>query len=51
MPGLHFHDLRHTGNTLADEAGASLRELMDRMGRSTTRPRWSTSTARRCGTR
>jgi hypothetical protein len=22
MPGLHFHDLRHTGNTLAGEAGA-----------------------------
>jgi integrase len=37
MTGLHFHDLRHTGNTLAGEAGASLRELMDRMGHSTTR--------------
>ena len=35
--GIHFHDLRHTGNTLAREAGASLRELMDRMGHSTTR--------------
>jgi integrase len=35
--GIHFHDLRHTGNTLASEAGASLRELMDRMGHSTTR--------------
>ena len=35
--GIHFHDLRHTGNTLAGEAGASLRELMDRMGHSTTR--------------
>ena len=33
----HFHDLRHTGNTLAGEAGAGLRELMDRMGHSTTR--------------
>jgi integrase len=32
-----LHDLRHTGNTLAGEAGASLRELMDRMGHSTTR--------------
>jgi hypothetical protein len=31
VPGLHFHDLRHTGNTLAAE-GASLRELMARMG-------------------
>jgi len=37
MTGIHVHDLRHTGNTLAGEAGASLRELMDRMGHSTTR--------------
>jgi integrase len=37
MTSIHFHDLRHTGNTLAGEAGASLRELMDRMGHSTTR--------------
>jgi integrase len=37
LAGFHFHDLRHTGNTLAGEAGASLRELMDRMGHSTTR--------------
>ncbi len=29
---LHFHDLRHTGNTLAAATGASLRELMVRMG-------------------
>jgi len=35
--GIHFHDLRHTGNTLASEAGASLRRLMNRMGHSTTR--------------
>jgi integrase len=34
LPGLHFHDLRHTGNTMATEAGASLREPMDRMGHS-----------------
>lgn len=32
----HFHDLRHTGNTLA-ASGASLRELMTRMGHSTSR--------------
>jgi integrase len=37
MTNIHFHDLRHTGNTLAGEAGGSLRELMDRMGHSTTR--------------
>ncbi|WP_307831290.1 tyrosine-type recombinase/integrase [Nucisporomicrobium flavum] len=37
VPGLHFHDLRHTGNTWAAETGATLRDLMDRMGHSTTR--------------
>jgi integrase len=37
LPGIHFHDLRHTGNTMAGEAGASLRELMDRMGHSSLR--------------
>jgi integrase len=34
---LHFHDLRHTGNTLAAASGASLRELMAHMGHSTPR--------------
>ena len=34
---MHFHDLRHTGNMLAADAGANLRELMERMGHSTTR--------------
>jgi integrase len=37
LPMIHFHDLRHTGNQLAANAGANLRELMDRMGHSTTR--------------
>jgi integrase len=37
VPSTHFHDLRHTGNTLTAAAGASLRELMDRMGHSSTR--------------
>lgn len=37
LTGVHFHDLRHTGNTMAAEAGASLRELMDRMGHSSMR--------------
>ncbi|WP_372495803.1 hypothetical protein [Kitasatospora humi] len=31
------HDLRHTGNTLASQNGASTRELMTRMGHSSTR--------------
>jgi integrase len=35
--GTHFHDLRHAGNTLTADACANLRELMDRMGHSTTR--------------
>jgi integrase len=34
---LRFHDLRHTGNTWAAEAGAHLRELMERMGHSSQR--------------
>jgi integrase len=33
----HFHDLRHTGNTLAAASGASTRELMHRMGQSSMR--------------
>lgn len=37
VPALHFHDLRHTGNTLTAHAGANLRELMARMGHSSTR--------------
>jgi integrase len=37
LPELHFHDLRHTGNTMAAAQGASLRELMERMGHSSTR--------------
>ncbi len=32
MEHLHFHDLRHTGNTLAAATGASTKELMARMG-------------------
>jgi len=37
LSGFHFHDLRHTGNVVAGEAGATLRELMDRMGHASTR--------------
>lgn len=37
ITSIHFHDLRHTGNTFAAQSGATLRELMDRMGHSTTR--------------
>jgi integrase len=35
-PNLRFHDLRHTGNTLA-APGASLRDLMTRMGHDSPR--------------
>jgi integrase len=34
---VHFHDLRHTGNTLASSNGASTKELMTRMGHSSSR--------------
>jgi integrase len=37
LPDLHFHDLRHVGNTLAAATGASLKELMTRMGHASTR--------------
>jgi integrase len=37
MPGLHFHDLRHVGGTLAAATGASLKELMARLGHSSAR--------------
>jgi integrase len=37
MPGLHFHDLRHTGNTLAAQAGVSLADLKARMGHDSVR--------------
>jgi integrase len=37
LPGIHFHDLRHTGNTLAASTGATMRELMDRMGHDSQR--------------
>jgi integrase len=33
--GLHFHDLRHTGNTLT--RGASLKDVMRRLGHASTR--------------
>jgi integrase len=32
LQGLHFHDLRHSGNTWAAATGASTAELMARMG-------------------
>jgi integrase len=35
--GVHFHDLRHTGNHLAAVTGASTKELMARMGHSSVR--------------
>lgn len=37
IPETHFHDLRHTGNNMTAQAGANLRELMERMGHSSAR--------------
>jgi integrase len=34
---VHFHDLRHTGNTLTAHSGATLSDLMMRMGHASTR--------------
>jgi site-specific recombinase XerD len=37
LPDLHFHDLRHTGGTLSATTGATLKELMARLGHSSVR--------------
>jgi integrase len=37
QPDLHFHDLRHTAGTLSAQAGATVRELMARLGHSSPR--------------
>jgi len=37
LPGLHVHDLRHAGLTLAAQTGATLAEVMRRAGHSTSR--------------
>jgi integrase len=37
VPNLHFHDLRHTGNTLAADLGVSTKNLMARMGHDNER--------------
>lgn len=37
LPHFRFYDLRHTGNTLAAATGASLKELMARMGHASVR--------------
>ena len=57
-PDLRFHDLRHTGAVLAAQTGATLAELMGRLGHSTSQEmagtgwctdrRWRTPRARRC---
>jgi integrase len=36
-PRLHFHDLRHTGNTLAAQTYVSTKDLMARMGQDSPR--------------
>jgi integrase len=37
VPGLHFHDLRHTGNMIAADSGAGFKDLMARMGHDNVR--------------
>ena len=34
---VHFHDLRHTGNTFAAASGAGIKDLMARMGHDSER--------------
>ena len=33
---MHFHDLRHTAGTIASQQGATMKEVMARLGHSTT---------------
>ena len=49
-PDLRFHDLRHTGAVLAAQTGATLAELMGRLGHSTS-PGGDEVPARRPGPR
>jgi len=37
LPGLRFHELRHTAGTLAARTGATTKELMARLGHSSPR--------------
>ena len=37
IPGVHFHDHRHTGGTAAAITGATIKELMARLGHSSPR--------------
>ena len=37
LPDLHIHDLRHTGGTMSAVTGATLKELMVRLGHSSPR--------------
>ncbi|WP_053175202.1 site-specific integrase [Nonomuraea sp. SBT364] len=36
-PGLHFHDLPHTRNTIAADTAAGLKDIMARMGHDNVR--------------
>lgn len=51
MAHLHFHDLRHSGNTWAAATGASTAELMARMGQTSAAAalRYRHATADRTG--
>ena len=51
LDGLRVHDLRHTAATLAAAAGATTKELMERMGIPRRPWRWATSTSWRIGRR
>ena len=37
LSGVRFHDLRHTAGTLAAQTGATTKELMARLGHSSSR--------------
>ena len=47
---LRFHDLRHTGAVLTAQSGATIAELMGRLGHATRPWRFGTSTSRKAAT-
>jgi integrase len=44
MPGFRFDDLRHTGQTTAAATGATIKDLMRRLGHASRPPRTGTFT-------
>ena len=51
LPSLHFHDLRHVAATLTAATGAGVKEIMPRLGHSSTQAALRYQHATRAGSR